>query len=38
MTRFKLGRMLEFAITKPTLLEIAALALVLLFVGVLVLR
>jgi hypothetical protein len=38
MTRFKLGRMLEVAITKPTLLEIAALALVLLFVGVLVLR
>jgi hypothetical protein len=38
MTRLKLGRLIEFAIAKPTFLEIAALALVLLFVGVLVLR
>jgi hypothetical protein len=38
MTRLKIGRMIEFAITNPTLLEITALALVLLFVCVLVLR
>jgi hypothetical protein len=33
VTKFKLGRVFEVAITKPTVLEIAALALVLLFVG-----
>ena len=38
MTRLKLGRMIELVITKPTLLEIAALALFLLFVSVVVLR
>jgi hypothetical protein len=38
MTRLKIGRMIEFAITKPTWLEIAALVLVLVFVCVLVLR
>ena len=38
MTKFKLGRVIEFAIAKPTLLEIAALALILLFVSILMFR
>ena len=32
VTKFKLGRFCEFDVTKPTGLEIAALALVLLFI------